>query len=72
MSTRIIILKSITHAMRGQNILNSYRIRNRLERNVYAVSKYGCGYGLRVALNDLDRAVSILKANDFNIKEIMK
>lgn len=72
MSTRIIILKSITHAMRGQNILNSYRVRNSLERNVNAVSKYGCGYGLRVNLNDLDRAVSILKSNDFKVVEIMK
>ena len=71
MSTRIIILRSITHAMRGQNILNSYRIKNNLERNVQAVAKYGCGYGLRVSLSDLNRAISILKANDFKITEIM-
>ncbi len=70
MKTKLIIVRSITHAMRGQNLLNNYNIRNSMERNVYAVAKYGCGYGLRVSVNDLNRALSILSQNGFKIAEI--
>ncbi len=70
MKTKLIILKSITHAMRGQNLLNNNNIKNSMERNVYAVAKYGCGYGLRVSMNDLNRALSILSQNGFKITEI--
>ena len=70
MKSKLIIVKSITHAMRGQTLLNSYRIKNTMERNIYAVQKYGCGYGLRVNINDLSRAIKLLQDNDFKITEI--
>ena len=70
MRRKLIIVKSITHAMRGQSLLNSYNIKNTMERNIYAVEKYGCGYGLRVREMDLNRALKLLSENDFKIVEI--
>ena len=70
MGTHLLIVKSITHAMSGQNILRANGIYSGIERNAVAVAKYGCGYGLRVKNKDLDNAVRILNANGIKIKEM--
>ncbi|MEF9984212.1 MAG: putative Se/S carrier-like protein [Oscillospiraceae bacterium] len=70
MRTRIIIVKSITHAMKGQKLLSNNRISSSLERNAKAVGLYGCGYGLRVSVKDVDRAVQILNASGIKITDI--
>lgn len=70
MKTKIIIVKSITHAMKGQKLLSSNRISSSLERNAKAVGMYGCGYGLRVQIRDVDMAVRVLKSSGIKITDI--
>lgn len=58
MEKSIIIVKSITYAMRGQQILQAQGISAYIERTTG--NRYGCGYGIRVKTVDAPLAARIL------------
>ena len=67
----ILVVRSITYAMKGQKLLESKGISEYVERNPFPNSSEGCGYGLRVQ-GDVSRAVSILEAAGVKISEIKR
>ncbi len=66
MERNLIILGSVTIAMRAKNILFAKGITSYVERHK-EVKEYGCGYGLYVP-NNAEQAVDILKENQIRIK----
>lgn len=71
MEKSIIVVKSITFAMRGQQLLNNYGISAYIERSIGAASRYGCGYSVRVRTSDVARAVQILKESGIHVVDVL-
>lgn len=65
----VLIVRSITYAMKGQKLLESNGINAYIQRNARPNSKEGCGYGLRVAGN-LETALSLLSDAGIKVVEI--
>ncbi len=61
----LILLGSITYALKAKNILFNHNIRAYIERNT-SNKTYGCGYGVFLPFNEL-RAEEILKNNGIKI-----
>ncbi len=55
-------VNSVTHAMKGRNVLSSNGIKANIKRLNEANSKEGCGYVILVN-NEPEKAVSLLKNN---------
>ncbi len=72
MNSQNIMVKSITHAMSGQKLLERKGIKCFIIRNTDAIARYGCGYGIKVSSNRIDEAVKILTANKIKVAGIMK
>ena len=60
MDKPLIMVSSVTYAMRGRDILSQYGIKSSIERTPKNSLVKGCGYSLFVP-NDTDRAEEILK-----------
>lgn len=71
MGKSLIIVKSITYAMRGQQLLNDAGISAYIDRNIGAASKYGCGYGVRVRSAEARRAADLLQAAGIRVVDIL-
>ncbi|WP_343253087.1 DUF3343 domain-containing protein [Ligaoa zhengdingensis] len=71
MEKSIIVVKSITYAMRAQQILNNLGISAYIERDIGAASKYGCGYSVRVKTSEAQRAAEIIKAYGIRVVDIL-
>lgn len=71
MEKSIIIVKSITFAMRGQQLLNNYGISAYLERNLGMTSRYGCGYSLRVKTEQAESAAELLRRAGIRVVDII-
>jgi hypothetical protein len=56
----MIVIGSITYAMKGQNLLTHRGIRSSVERIYRSTGSHGCGYGLYVP-NRTDEAERILR-----------
>ena len=67
----VVVVRSITNAMKGQHELERYGISAYIERNRNPNSKQGCGYGLKIRGN-LDLVLEILSAAGIPIAEIQK
>lgn len=65
----VLVVRSITYAMRGQKLLEKHGINAYVERNTMPNSKQGCGYGLRID-GDAATAVKILSTADITVVEI--
>lgn len=61
MSTTVVMVRSVTYALKGQKLFLSSGIKCTVERRPRNLSKNGCGYTLRIHA-DLDYAQNILKA----------
>lgn len=48
MKQSVILLNSVTHAVRGQQLLAAQGISSHIVRNAYHTATSGCGYGLAV------------------------
>lgn len=59
----IIKLGTITRAQRCINILREYGIRGTIGRHSNPSKSEGCGYTVKVKVNDIDYVLSILKRN---------
>ncbi len=66
MSKPLIMVSSVTYAMKGKQILNSMGIRSEIERTPKRDMKNGCGYSLYVP-KDTDEAERILKENNIKV-----
>ena len=69
MEKSIIVVKSITYAMRGQQLLQGQGISAYIERTTG--TRYGCGYSIRVRTSDAQRAAKILLENGIRVVDIL-
>ncbi len=72
MGYTVIVLSSVTYALKAQRILMSQGISSLLEKLTTTQSKRGCGYGLRVIDANLERALSILKKERIRVTDTVK
>ena len=71
MGKPIIIVSSITYALKGQKVLSSQGIVSYIERSTPSMSKRGCGYGLRVN-GDVNRARGILEQAGVHVRNVIE
>lgn len=67
----IIVLSSITYALKSQKILNNHGILSNVEKLAQSVTKKGCGYGVRVSNINLNVAIEVLKAERIKIVDLV-
>ncbi len=65
-SKNLIMMTSITNAMKAKDVLLKKRIRSEIVRTPKRKAKSGCGYSLYVPTN-FAKAVSILRASGIRI-----
>ena len=65
----IVVTGSVTHAIRGRDLLRRYGYRAYIERNSAGLGRLGCGYGI-VTFGDIDKIVELLKKNAVKIIEV--
>lgn len=66
MEKQLILVPSVTYAMRAKNILDRYRVKSYIERTPKTHQVYSCGYCLFVPDN-ADAAHDILLRNGIKI-----
>ena len=71
MDKPLIMLTSITYAMKSKDILMKNGISSYIIRTANSNKDFGCGYSLHVP-KDIDRAADILKENGIKILKIDK
>lgn len=71
MGKPLIVVRSITYAIRGQRVLESHGITSVVQRNLEAMQKFGCGYGLKVNGN-LETAKELLSRNGIKILAVFE
>ncbi|MEG2295841.1 MAG: putative Se/S carrier-like protein [Oscillospiraceae bacterium] len=68
----IIVLTSITYAMKAQRFLQTQGIKTYLERNIEKYGEFGCGYVLQVPQKQKHKlAVDLLKSRNFKISKLI-
>lgn len=68
----IIVLTSITYAMKAQRLLQSNGIKSYLERNMEKYGEFGCGYVLQVPQkHKQQQAIDLLKSRNFKISKLI-
>ena len=67
----ILIFASVTHALKAQGKLENAKIRSKIEKLRKEQSLNGCGYGLKIANEDILKAKKILDNDGIMIKEIL-
>ncbi len=65
----ILIVRSITSAMRGQKILEQHGITSYIHRNQFLNENVGCGYGLKIVA-DPQKAIPILEQAGIRVSEV--
>lgn len=68
----ILVMGSVTYALKAQGILARQGIGTRLEKLNKNRSLKGCGYGLRIERNKLDLAERLLAEENIRIVEIIR
>lgn len=66
MGKPLIMVTSITYAMKGRNILNKRGIKAEVVRTPKGENKHGCGYSIYVP-NRSDEAIKILENNGIQV-----
>lgn len=65
-----ITFRSVTHAQRGEQILAGAGIRCTLQRTPRWMEEQGCGYCLRLWMEDAGTAVELLRRNKVPMRKI--
>ncbi len=68
----ILVMSSVTYAIKAQGILAREGIGTRLEKLSKTQTSKGCGYGLRIEKSKVPEAVSVLKTEKIRIMEIVE
>ena len=66
MEKKLVMMSSITNAMRGRELLKQYGISAEIERTPRNSLRQGCGYSLYVPVRT-DEAVSLLTENGIRV-----
>ena len=66
---KMIIVGSVTYAMKGKDLLFEKGIKAYIERTK-RTKEYGCGYGIVVA-DEIEAALAVLKKNNVNILAVI-
>lgn len=68
MSGQYIIVRSITYAYKGSEILGRKNIRTTIEKAPASISSCGCNYALRLGDSaNIERAVRILRSENVEV-----
>ena len=65
-----ITFRSVTHAQRGERILEEWGIRCALQRTPRWMEEQGCGYALKLWSKDLSGAVQLLQEARIQLRRI--
>lgn len=65
----VLVVRSVTNAIKGQKILQSNGIEAYVQRNTSPVSRQGCGYVLKIGGN-VQTAVNLLMNAGIKVVEI--
>ena len=65
-----ITFRSVTHAQRGEQLLNQQGIRCALQRTPRWMEEKGCGYSLRVDMLDTVGAVELLRGAGIPLRRV--
>ena len=71
MRYKIIVLSSVTYALKAQGMRARECVDTRLEKLSRTRTLKGCGYGLRISSSKLDRASQLLNVERIRIVEII-
>lgn len=66
MDKELVMLSSITYAIKGRDILSKFGIKSFVERTPKNAKTVSCGYSLYVPEN-IEKAILILKENGLNV-----
>ncbi len=72
MKTVYLTFRSVTHAQRGERLLQSRGVRCGLTRTPRWMEARGCGYSLRLRENDAARAVELLRAQEVPLQKVYR
>ena len=72
MDRYVIATGTITHALKGRDLLKKQGIKASIERMKHGTEKYGCGYAVVVWTNNIATAQEIMKNNNVKILNISK
>lgn len=67
----ILVMSSVTYALKAQGILDREGIGTRLEKLNKSQTLRGCGYGLRIEKSKVEKATGILKDEHIRLMEII-
>ena len=67
-----ITFRSVTHAQRGERILEEWGIRCALQRTPRWMEEQGCGYCLRLRERELSRAGELLRKGRISYRKIYR
>ena len=70
MEVYLITFRSVTHAQRGERILNMAGVRCSLRRTPRWMEEQGCGYSLRVQTRDIFAAVEQLRREQLPLRKV--
>ena len=65
-----ITFRSVTHAQRGERVLQSEGIRCTLQRTPRWMEVQGCGYSLRLWTEDVKPAVEVLRRGSVPLRKV--
>ena len=65
-------MKSMTYALKAQNVLQNNAIYSRIIKLDATKTKKGCAYGLEVGDENLNNAIRLLDINKINYSEIVR
>ena len=65
-----ITFRSVTHAQRGERVLNRAGERTRVQRTPRWMEEQGCGYALRVWSKDIEKAVALLRQERIPLRRV--
>jgi len=67
----VIRLTSVTYSIRAQKLLGQNGIWSYIKRLSKNINAHGCGYGLEVERQDVQRAYGILSSSGIRVVEIV-
>lgn len=72
MNRYVIATGTITHAIKGRDVLKKNGLYCEIERMKHGMEKYGCGYALSIATDNIAFAEKLLKTNNVKVLKINK
>ena len=70
MSYYLITFRSVTHAQRGEKVLQRENLRCTLQRTPRWMEEKGCGYSLRLWTNEPGQAVAALRMEGVPLRKV--